>query len=178
MSNRFALPALIAVIAFWPAACSSGGTATSSPTPSRNEAQQALTIGKRFAQCGRDHGHPAFPDPVIVGGKVRFRLPGTGEAAKREIGAVEKIPECQAIAAQLSTLNHRGRPTARATDIQLLRRFAQCVRQHGVPQWPDPSSDGTFRTRGTELEGQEKSPRLKAAFDRCAQFDPGNFGFS
>jgi ABC-type sugar transport system ATPase subunit len=51
-------------------------------------------------------------------------------------------------------------------------RFAACMRQHGVPDWPDPKADGTFPFVGTALEREGKSPRVLAAARACRQLNP------
>jgi hypothetical protein len=39
-----------------------------------------------------------------------------------------------------------------------------------VPQWPDPSADGSFRIAGTPLGTEGKSARILAAQQACRQY--------
>ena len=41
-----------------------------------------------------------------------------------------------------------------AADLEHIRRYAGCLRQHGMPTWPDPKPDGSFPVVGTPLAGQ------------------------
>ncbi|MEW9533504.1 hypothetical protein [Microbispora sp. NPDC049125] len=172
MNHRQAFAALTtAALAFGSAACSSGGPpkAPASPSPSLNVIQQGMAVGKRFAQCGRDHGHPAFPDPIVEDGRVRFPVPGEGAAVKNQIKTVEDIPECHKILTEMpSLLNIRPRNPPAAADMVKARKYSDCIRHHGIPEWPDPKADGSFPVSGTSLE--EKSPRVRAARDACEQY--------
>ncbi len=48
-------------------------------------------------------------------------------------------------------------------------KFAQCLRQNGVPQWPDPV-DGKFRIRPGSVD--PNSPQVKAAAQKCKSSRP------
>jgi hypothetical protein len=180
MTRRLAFVALAAVVALCPAACSSGGQAEPAASPSQNSVQRELAVAKRFATCARAHGRPAFPDPVIDGqGRVTYPASSgaDGNDRKREIGALESVPECKAILNEMQTLTSRSDAPGPEV-IQKLRRFAQCVRQHGVPAFPDPKSDGMFERTFPGSGGTMGSPAVKAAMVACRQYRTGteNFG--
>jgi hypothetical protein len=46
------------------------------------------------------------------------------------------------------------------------------MREHGVPEWPDPKADGTFPIVGTEIEREGKSPRVVRAGQACKELNP------
>jgi hypothetical protein len=51
--------------------------------------------------------------------------------------------------------------------------FARCMRQHGLPGWPDPKVDANGRTEWQLPSGMRKDdPRLKAAQQACRQYRP------
>jgi hypothetical protein len=53
-------------------------------------------------------------------------------------------------------------------------RFAQCMRQNGVPEWPDPIDGDKFLfKRGTV---DPNSPRFKAAGRKCQSLAPPGWG--
>jgi hypothetical protein len=55
--------------------------------------------------------------------------------------------------------------------MQKLRDFAKCIREHGIPEWPDPKSDGTFPIAGTPIQAEGKSSgRLSTAVEACKQY--------
>jgi hypothetical protein len=142
--------------------CSSGGSGASPTTSASADTQQALTVGRSFAQCARSHGQPNFPDPTIQNGHLDF---GTD---KQAISAVQQA--CGSILQQLPPAMLGGNQAPSADDMQHLRQYAQCLRQHGMPDWPDPKSDGTFPIVGTPLGQEGKSQRLIDAMQACKQY--------
>lgn len=56
-------------------------------------------------------------------------------------------------------------PTASSNKLE---RFARCMRSHGTPNFPDPTSQGTFNLP-TSLTA---SPQFKAADDACKSLAP------
>ena len=141
--------------------CSCG--AFGAPPPTQSARDQAITAWRSAIQCVRDHGltvpDPAFDDkgnatfPTEVG-----KPPDDILAACRQ--QIDALPN------QSSSVE---RPSAE--DIRLGRQFAACMRQNGLPDWPDPNSDGTFPSVPS-IEAQGKSPTFIAAFDSCGQFHP------
>ncbi|MBC6462781.1 hypothetical protein [Actinomadura sp. HBU206391] len=161
----FVVFAILAVLAGGLTACSSGGKDSpgASPEPSAG-AKQALEIGRRFAQCARDHGYPDFPDPVIDGAKLKYGDWGPG--VQEQSRMVSEVRECKAIQDQLRALGDAN-STLSAADLEKLKEFAKCMRDHGITGWPDPRADGSFPIIGTPLEPEVKSDRSLAAKDAC-----------
>src|SRR5262249_38263149 len=130
---------------------------------------QLQAIGRQYSQCIRDHGVPGFPDLVVVDGTVALPDDG-GEAGKRALqGNPAAQQACQQILAGLPGAARHNSPAATEETGELLK-FAQCLRENGVPEWPDPASDGTFPIAGTPLETEGKSPRIAAAIQACRQY--------
>jgi hypothetical protein len=50
------------------------------------------------------------------------------------------------------------------------RRYAQCIRDNGVPDFPDPDSQGNFRGASHE---QQADPKFQAALQTCQSKLPG-----
>ena len=48
--------------------------------------------------------------------------------------------------------------------------YAQCMRENGVPAFPDPDAEGRFRGVGHE---QQDNPKYRAAVEACRQKLPG-----
>lgn len=118
---RLALAALCCGVAI--AACGSSSKSDSSPTGS----SEAL----KLADCMRAHGVPDFPDPTPGGGGVN--LAGTGINAKS--------PAFQSARQKCANLSPKGKPGGiEATESQFTAalRFAECMRAHGFPNFPDP----------------------------------------
>lgn len=58
---------------------------------------------------------------------------------------------------------------AGSTQAQQNLAFAQCMRSHGVTDFPDPGSDGQFRTISAQTEN---GPHFAAGFDACKHLLP------
>jgi hypothetical protein len=153
------------------AGCGSAGAhPATATTPSTATATQILAIGQAYARCLRDHGVPDFPDPQVSGGHLV--LGGINDDSAKQALQVNQdaAAACQSILDQLPPSALKAQATFSAADLQQLLQFAQCVRQHGVPDWPDPKADGSFPIDGTPLYAQRKSDRVHAAFDQCRQY--------
>jgi hypothetical protein len=95
-------------------------------------------LGHELAQCLRTHGYPQIADPVVTSNGDRdFGAHGAQiKSAMRALG--------RACRAQATALKGPGRRPPTPAELHQLVLFAQCVRQHGVPDWPDPRPDGSF----------------------------------
>lgn len=148
------------------AGCSgSGGSGGSGAATTTTSAQQATAaVLRELVRCARANGMPNMPD-LRLDSNGRVSLPpGTPEPPK----SVERA--CRSIWERLpaSARGDQERPPA---DMQALLRYARCMREHGVPEFPDPSADGSFRAwPGLQREG--KSPRLLRAMQACRQLSP------
>ena len=171
------LLAAVLVLAPVLAACTSHGSGSPSASPSTMSDAQILAIGRQLAQCFRDHGVPGLPDPSVQNG--RLILPsGAGDNIPQAQGDAAKAA-CQSIADQLppSALGGNGdasRAPFSAADLAKARQWAQCIRDHGIADFPDPGADGTVNLAGTSLEHNPKSQPFRTANDACLQYEvPG-----
>lgn len=87
-----------------------------------------------YAQCMRSHGVPDFPDPTGNGMFKRVKL--KAGQSQSQLQAAEN--DCRHL------LPNGGQPSQAQQERQLgdELKFAQCMRSHGVPDWPDPSKMG------------------------------------
>lgn len=64
-------------------------------------------------------------------------------------------------------------PAQSAAETAKLLRFSQCMRSHGVPDYPDPTigpvGEQVMDLRGIDLS----SPTFQAASKACQKFVPG-----
>ncbi|MER6808473.1 hypothetical protein ACQPZ8_00590 [Actinomadura nitritigenes] len=184
--NRLAPAALAAASVLALAGCASGhGAASASPSSSANNMQQVLALGRSMSQCARAHGYPTFPDPKVnaTGDDITFSPAGGPDQTKTIFQALESVPECKAILDRMnSTAKKRSgrdnRQEPKPKDVPALKRFAQCVREHGIPEWPDPKADGSFPLHGTAIEAEGKSQRLLQATQPCQRYWSGRIAVS
>ena len=109
---------------------SSTGPAGTSDAGGPASSQAASSAAVAFTRCMRSHGVPDFPDPAAGGGvpKVTPRQVGISDSrfqvAKRACAPL--LQPAQAPVPQIMT----G-----------MLDFARCMRSHGIPDWPDPTTD-------------------------------------
>jgi hypothetical protein len=87
----------------------------------------------------RTHGVPNFPDPTEGSGGEGFAIRKTPSSPLTVDGIVFSGPAFKAAAKTCQLLGGGGtRPPISATQKQALLQFSQCMREHGVPNYPDP----------------------------------------
>jgi hypothetical protein len=112
-------------------ASSTSHTGTSSTGDTDSGADKKLTKQEKavkFAECMRANGVPHFPDPD-PSGDFNFGVDVTREVWLKAVDA------CKAMKPP-GALSSRRTPKEQAASL----RFAQCVRDHGVKDFPDPVS--------------------------------------
>jgi hypothetical protein len=145
-------------------AVSIGALAACGPS-SQAATETPAQIWHELVACARAHGDPTLPDPTIDSqGQATFP-PGTAKPSAATMQA------CQSIFNRLpASVRNGGAP-----DIQMEIKFSQCMRQHGLSDWPDPSANGDYLLP-PDLQTTEKSgpvwDRIKAGWDACKAFNP------
>ncbi len=131
-----------------------------------NEAQMLA-----YAQCMRSHGVANFPDPNGQG-VIRGSGIDPGSASFR---AADK--DCRHL------LPNGGQPSAaqQAKALAQALKYSQCMRSHGITDFPDPQSQAgggisiSLRAGpGSDLNPQ--SPQFQAAQKACQGLMGGPFG--
>jgi hypothetical protein len=135
------------------AACSSS---PSNQAPPGAGQEQAL----KYAQCMRANGVPGFPDPDPNG---RFR--GLSHEQQNNPTFRSAQQACRDLAPGGEHEN-LGNPAF----VNQMREFSQCMRAHGLPDFPDPDAKGRLRGPGHE---QQNDPRYGAAYEACRAKLPG-----
>lgn len=132
-----------------------------------------------FAKCMRSNGEPNFPDPS-AGGLFRF---------KRGAGVDPFSSTYKAARAKCKRFQPEGGPGSgpppSAQTLAHYLKVAQCMRSHGVPEFPDPRTSvpsnlhppaGASRFVISDIEGvilvmgsiDEQSPLFTRAAAACA----------
>jgi hypothetical protein len=177
--NRTALAGVLLVaLAAGPglAGCDGGGNGGGAGGPAASPTvmtdAQILTTGKELAQCIRDHGLPGFPDPGVENGRLTLpdgledNLPPNAEQAMDACRSImDRLPA--SALGESEKEGETGRAPMDPADLPKARRWAQCVREHGIADLPDPGSDGKINIRGTSLAAEGKSERVRRAFQAC-----------
>jgi len=142
-----------AVLLLLAAACGGNRSGIGSSGPAYVSGSTTSASNVAYSACMRSHGVPNYPDPDSSGQlpkpdahhlgvsstqlqatqqACQHLLPNTGRAIN--VGSVQQCmlaDDCPKSLVQ-QVLNEE-------------RRFARCMRSHGVPNWPDPITDSQGR---------------------------------
>jgi hypothetical protein len=147
------------------------GDPSASTSSASAEARQVAAL-RAVARCMRSHGYPNFPDPTQ-------QSDGTWNWPSSYNGAFRATTACSQVLMQAKALMGGGKDRVRANaeTMAKLRQFARCMRQHGLPDWPDPTEFGSFKPppRLRPTPGQSKdgvASRWSAQYRACRSLLP------
>jgi hypothetical protein len=187
--HRPPVAAVIAASALLLVAAACGGSASSAGPGAPNPGGSAGSPSTlAYSACMRSHGVPSFPDPDSSGHlpkadahhlgvgdsqlqaaqrTCRRLLPRTGASFEEDAQQCYLAGDCPAdLVQQILTVQ---------------RRYARCIRAHGVPGWPDPTIDSQgrpyFDVSKAGLSAQYTRSQAFAAKDReCERLVSGSSG--
>ena len=145
-----------------------GGSSTSTTQPSGNPTQ----LLDEWAACMRAHGDPGQVDPTIDASKVIHltwnNLPGgiygTNQGGQGNAGPGQY---CRTYFDTAETDLQGAQDQQQPSQAQQVK-FSQCMRANGVPDFPDPSPDGSLHFQvGGDLN--PSNPVFQNASDLCAK---------
>jgi predicted small secreted protein len=123
----------------------------------------------KFAECMRANGVSAFPDPAASGSFTidavvnGSSLDPSSAAWKKAVGACKNLEPPGFTGGKVT-------PSQRTSRL----KFAQCMRDNGVPDFPDPTPNGPLidTNRIPSLAGKDprNDPGLNAAMQTCRDF--------
>jgi hypothetical protein len=161
-----AVTALLAACGSSPSSTSSGGL------PQAGGSVNAQLLA--FSRCMRSNGVPRFPDPLP--GQVTAKFPGA-----QDLGVSASVYQTAQDACQHLLPNGGSAPDQAEVQQELsgMRSFSQCMRSHGVPNWPDPIVDAQGRPvfdlgRAGISQSEARSPQLTAKLDECGHLLPSS----
>lgn len=154
------------LIALGPLISGCGGGSTGRRAP----AAGAASIGRQalaFAACMRSRGVSGYPDPQVT---------GSGNGVQVTISPGTTNPDSTAFRAADHACHHLmpGLVPASASsgqDQEQELKFADCMRTHGVPDFPDADRDGAFTLPSTM---NQQSPQFERATKACAHAEPSS----
>lgn len=165
------LVVLAAILALGVAGCGStgapSGTVTNAGSPTPSGPSPAL----QFAKCMRANGVPSFPDPGSGPG------PQTSQVSPQSPAFQTAQKACQ------KYLPNGGQPhPVSEADRKRALAFAECMRTHGEPDFPDPALTASNTTPLLDLRGllftvtpglNPTSPAFQQAASDCGIKLPG-----
>jgi hypothetical protein len=135
---RIAILAIVGVIGsiiLLASGCGGGSTPSGSPSSSPG-ASSNIAKDVAFANCMRAHGAD-----VTVGSNGT--ISGSSGSSGSQQGAPQAVQAAQNACRHL--LPNGGQPSQAQQEAKLKQalEYTQCMRSHGVPNFPDPTSNGT-----------------------------------
>jgi hypothetical protein len=178
MGRAGLLAVAVAALGLLLAACGGGSTAptvagsgsSSKSTSSSSKGSSANPLA--YAACMRSHGLPDFPDPDSSGG---FAMPANIDPNSPQYQKAANA--CKAYAGPGLHLSPAKQEQIEANAL----KFAQCMRSHGVPNYPDPtvnfSNGGVSSSEDIGQSGLDpSSPTFQAAQKTCQNLYSGGNG--
>jgi hypothetical protein len=164
--------------------CSGSGSSTGSDGSPNPGGSSSFPSALAYSACMRSHGLPNFPDPtsngqVPKGDAQQFAvstsqyqaaqqacqnlLPTGGSLQQQEHECMQNSDCPQAVVQQMLTAD---------------RELAQCMRSHGVPNFPDPTTDShgpVFNITAAGIsDAASHAHQFVAILDECGRLVGGN----
>jgi hypothetical protein len=166
-----------AVVAITCVACSSPSSSSGPGTGSGPQSGPAAELVK-YAQCMRSHGITDYPDPSGAGNSISIgssAQAGSGGGNNSDLNP--DSPAYQAASQACRSLAPGGSVSAGqlVQDVAAGVKLATCMRAHGFPSFPDPTSQNIFNIpssidmNSSEYESAISTCQSKA-IDRGARF--------
>ncbi|HYM15777.1 MAG TPA: hypothetical protein VEZ14_09465 [Dehalococcoidia bacterium] len=166
MNRTLSLVAALAMIAMFGAGCSNtpAKTDTASSGGNTNTANEQAV---KFAECMRKNGVSGFPDPNASGA---FTIDTIANGSSLDVSSPafkQAISACKDLEPPGFTGSRRS-----AQQQEAALKFAQCMRDNGVKDFPDPTDTGPL----INVNGAHSIPGFQAAVQKCRDFLTGATG--
>jgi hypothetical protein len=159
--SRLAAPAVMAGVVLLASGC--GGSSSSSPDGSSSPGSSTVAKEVAYSNCMRAHGVSTSVNPN--GGLSSSGGSSGGGAGQQTVQAAQNA--CR-------HLLPNGGQQLQAKQAQALKqalKYTQCMRSHGVPEFPDPSSNGNGPVGFNGVDAG--TPAYQKANQACQSLMPG-----
>ncbi|TMC08016.1 MAG: hypothetical protein E6J41_15125 [Chloroflexi bacterium] len=133
MTRTLQSVAALAIVALISAGCSNAPTDTNTANNTAANHEKAM----KFAQCMRDNGVSGFPDPDASGALTIDAVANGSSVDPNSATFQQALSACR----DLEPAGFMGQKRS-AQQQEAALRFAQCIRDNGVKDFPDPAPDG------------------------------------
>jgi hypothetical protein len=121
------------------------------------------SITVAYSQCMRTHGVPTFPDPNAQG---QVEISNNGAAASGIDPRSATFQAAQTACQKYLPSGGTANPSQQAQNKANALKYSQCMRSHGITNFPDPDADGGISiSSGSGIDPQ--SPQFQAAQSVC-----------
>jgi hypothetical protein len=169
--------ALVAVLALAVAGCGRSGDDESvaklgTTSSSEGAASETETGGEpmlAYSECMRENGIADFPEPVE--GQLKIEA-GPGSDLNPQSPAFQKAEEACRSLAPTQEVSPEQEEELSASALA----YAECMRENGVPDFPDPEVSGGGVKMGIPRGVNPQSPAFKKAEEACRELMVGPGG--
>ena len=162
---------MIAMVGLISACGSNAPAATSGGSNTAANVQQAV----KFSQCMRANGVKDFPDPDASGALTIDGVVNGSSLDPNSPTFQQAISACK----DLEPPGFMGH-TRSAQQQEAALKFAQCMRDNGVADFPDPTANGPIidTTRIPSMAGKDarSDPGFNAALNKCSAIYSSQMG--
>ena len=138
-----------------------GGSAQTSVNGVRMTVARANAAMLRFAACMHQHGVNGLPSPVSAPAAFKHSFTTTTPVYTAALGTCQRLIPGQQ--------NNRESASHSQKQIHAMLAFANCIRGHGFPRFPDPTSSGELSHQMLAAAGIDlHQPAVVQAADTCA----------
>jgi hypothetical protein len=169
MSRKLPLAAL-AIVALIGAGCSNDGSSDGNGDAANADFANAV----KFSECMRDNGVSGFPDPDASGGLTIDGVLNGSSLDPNTAAWTQAMAACR----DLQPPGFTGDDDVTAEEQEARLEFAQCMRDNGIEDFPDPVEDGPLidTSRMPGAPGARSIPGFQAAQDKCSEVFAGELG--
>jgi hypothetical protein len=164
MSRKLRPLAALAMVALIGVGCSDAPDENGSAGNTNADYENAV----KFAECMRDNGVSEFPDPDASG---RLTIDGVVNGSSLD-PSTPAWNEAMGACKDLQPPGFTGDEEVTAEEQEARLEFAQCMRDNGVEDFPDPTEDGplidTNRIPSAAGRGARSIPGFDAAAQTCS----------
>ena len=160
------------------AACSSPSS-TGSGGASNAGGSASSPSAVAYSHCMRSHGVPNFPDPPSGGGVPKGSAQQFGVSSSQlraaQTACQQLYPNDGGSIQQCETTGDCPQALVQQA-LNVMRKYARCMRAHGVPNWPDPTVDSEGRPgfNLVPIHGTDwNSPQISTKMQECYHVMPG-----
>jgi hypothetical protein len=146
-----------------PGVAGAGSASTGAAKSSAGGSRQQRVLA--YSRCMRAHGLKDFPDPSSGGLTIRVNPGSDLDPNNPQFKSAQQA--CRSLDPKPTAGEQRQ---ASARDL----KYAQCMRAHGIKDFPDPDSQGGIKiTGGPGSDLDPNNPQFKSADQSCQHFRGG-----
>jgi hypothetical protein len=153
------------------------GSSSNNSSPAATRAAAAIA----YSRCMRSHGVPNYPDPSSSGslpkGNAQAFAVSSSQYQAAEQACRQRLPSGGSASLTQCLMTGDCPRSVVGPALEEGRKFAQCMRSHGVTNWPDPAIDSLGRpffpvTKAGISIDATRSPQMLSKIGDC-QREPG-----